>query len=163
MAADLRIPTLTTERLRVRELTLGDEPPLGRSAEWLRWTVLCYAQYAELLQPPYGERAVTLDGEVIGLVGLVPSLVPTDAGVRPEVGLYWEIAEPHRGRGYATEAARALAEEALRRLRLARVIATTTHDNEPSIAVMRRLGMRVAQGGAAWCQVCGVLAGSRAR
>ena len=157
----MRLPTLTTERLSVRELTLADAPPLGRGSDWLRWTVLGYAQYAELHQPPYGERAVTRDGELVGLVGLVPSLVPAEAGgLRPEVGLYWEIAEAQRGNGYATEAARALAAHARRSLGLARVIATTTYDNEPSIAVMRRLGMRIERnetGDPPWLEVMGVL------
>ena len=62
---------------------------------------------------------------------------------RPEVGLYWGLASAHRGRGYATEAAAALIDHGFREMRLARIVATTTRDNLASIAVMRRLGMRV--------------------
>jgi len=109
---------------------------------------------------------------VVGLVGLVPSLGPFGrlpgfpAGqprrdlLKPEVGLYWALAPRHRGNGYATEAARALVEWAFQNLQLARIVATTTHDNLPSAAVMGRLGMRVERNPdpePAWFQVVGWL------
>ena len=49
-----------------------------RRDQWLEWTVAGYAQLADLNQPPYGERAVERrsDGELVGLVGLVPCLAP---------------------------------------------------------------------------------------
>ena len=60
-----RIPTLETERLRVRELTLddldavhglldrafGSPVPLDERRRWLEWTVLGYAMFALLQQP----------------------------------------------------------------------------------------------------------------
>jgi RimJ/RimL family protein N-acetyltransferase len=109
-----------------------------------------------LTAPPYGERAIELrDGTVAGLVGLVPSLgpfgrLPSFGGdpavrerLRPEVGMYWALDPRHRGNGYATEAAAALIRWAFDNLKLARIVATTRHDNAESQAVMRRLGMRV--------------------
>lgn len=146
-------------------------------ARWLAWTVLGYDQLAWLHQPPYGERAVALrgSGEVIGAVGLVPCLGPftqipalrpagggaAARGYTPEVGLYYAISPAQRRRGYAAEAAEALVRYALREMRVARVVATTSRDNIASMAVMRRLGMTVEenpQPEPPWLQVVGVLA-----
>ena len=125
-----------------------------------------------LHQPPYGERAVVLQasGVVIGLVGFVPCLRPfaqlpsfggvPDARYTAEVGLFWAVAPEHRGRGIATEAARAMIAYAFDELRLARIVATTDHDNPASIAVMRRLGMTIDRNPFAtppWHQVVGFL------
>ncbi len=44
---------------------------------------------------------------------------------------------------YAAEAGRALIEYGFRALSLKRIVATTTYDNEASIAVMRKIGMAV--------------------
>ncbi|HEY4993524.1 MAG TPA: GNAT family N-acetyltransferase [Nakamurella sp.] len=135
---------LSTERLRVRDLQPSDLSAVhtvldidsgmdGRSlddrarrslddrARWLGWTVADYEQRAGAHRPPYGECAVVLagTGELIGLVGLVPSMMPfgllgyyRDSGIAhsdniPEVGLCWVTA--HRGRGYASEAVAAAA------------------------------------------------------
>ncbi len=66
----------------------------------------------------------------------------------------------HRGRGYATEAARALVDFAFGPMRLARIVATTEYDNGASQAVMRHLGMRMHENALdqpAWFQVVGIL------
>ena len=76
-------------------------------------------------------------GELPGFGGIGPA-----ERFRPEVGLDG-MAPAIRGRGYATEAAAALIDHGFREMRLARIVATTTRDNLASIAVMRRLGMRV--------------------
>jgi ribosomal-protein-alanine N-acetyltransferase len=170
------MPTLRGERVLVRELAPGDLPAVealvGAPREaWLRWTVLGYAQYAELLQPPYGERAIELAGagELVGLAGLTPSLGPfgllpawhgDDGGFRPEVGLFYEVAPAHRRGGLASEAAALLVGYAFEALRLARVVATTTHDNDGSLGVMRRIGMRIERNPTpepAWFQAVGVI------
>jgi ribosomal-protein-alanine N-acetyltransferase len=139
----------------------GTEGPATRDERrrWLEWTVLGYAELARLRQPPYGDRAIVLRraGALIGACGFVPSFAPFGllATLRaagdpadpslflPEVGLYYAIAPAHQGRGYATEAARALVAYAFTTLHLRRLVATTTHDNAPSIAVMRKLAMRI--------------------
>lgn len=163
----------------VRPLTIDDAEALRLTVEdvhpgWLEWTAASYAQLEALTQPPYGERGIELreTGELAGLVGLVPSMgpfgqLPGYGGVlgdpgrfRPEVGMFWSLAPPHRGKGYATEAARAVIEHGFGPLNLARIVATTERDNAASIAVMRRLGMRVEENPLPepeWFQVVGWL------
>jgi [ribosomal protein S5]-alanine N-acetyltransferase len=172
----VRVPPLESARLTVRELVAGDRAEVadlfgGDRERWLRWTALGYEQRAELRQPPYGERGVMLreSGRLVGLVGLVPSLGPfgllpswPEPGrlFRPEVGLYWAVAPSYRRRGVASEAAAALIAHAFAELHLARVVATTEHENLASIGVMRRLGMWVEanpEPEPAWFQVVGVL------
>jgi RimJ/RimL family protein N-acetyltransferase len=181
------MPRLETERLIVRPLRLDDYEACLRvldagpatapaaAAErraWLDWTVASYRQLAWLHQPPYGERAIALKegGQVVGACGYVPCLAPfdrlpcfggsSDARFSAEVGLFWALAPEHRGRGYATEAARALLHYGFETLRLRRIVATTSHDNLASAAVMARLGMRVERNphpDPRWFQVVGVV------
>jgi RimJ/RimL family protein N-acetyltransferase len=154
---------------------------LAQREAWLRWAVLNYDALAGLYQPPYGDRALVQksSGRLIGAVGLVPCLgpfgllralggSPVDPGARrnvPEVGLFWAVASAHRGKGFATEAARALIDYAFTTLNLRRIVATTEFPNTASQAVMRRLGMRVESNPLAepvWFQVAGVLENDRA-
>jgi RimJ/RimL family protein N-acetyltransferase len=153
------------------------EAPVTREERqaWLTWTELGYRQLARLNQPPYGERAIVLkeDGRVIGACGYVPVLnalgqIPSLHDGGPErpgllsaaVGLYYVVSPAYRGQGYATEAVRALIDHAFVHMALGRIVATTTFDNAASIAVMRRLGMRIEQNPRTtppWLQVVGVL------
>jgi RimJ/RimL family protein N-acetyltransferase len=145
-----------------------------RRRAWLEWTVRCYDELLALTQPPYGERAIALKdtGEFVGLVGLVPLLAPfgqlpafgATAGARfePAVGMFWSIRPVHQRRGYAAEAASAMADWALANLNLARLVAGTDHDNAASIGVMRRLGMTIQANPypePPWFQVVGILEG----
>ena len=151
----------------------GTTTPRAEHQQVLRWITASYAGLATVYQPPYGDRAVTLhDGTLVGLVGLVPALGPfpslldgvDDGRFAPEVGMFWLVHPAHQGRGYATEAARALATRAITQLQLRRIVATTEHANLASIQVMRHLGMtiqRSAAGGPAWFQVVGVLSWER--
>jgi len=91
----MRIPTLETGRLLIREFVLDDleavhhlldgtpvaatEKRTGTAApdeqaQWLQWTVLGYGELARLHQPPYGDRALVsrTTGELIGACGFVP-------------------------------------------------------------------------------------------
>jgi RimJ/RimL family protein N-acetyltransferase len=81
---------------------------------------------------------VRATGEFIGFAGLdeLDEDIPF-TGV--EIG--WRLARPAWGRGYATEAARAVLAHAFDTLGLAEVLAVTTAANVRSQAVMRRLGM----------------------
>jgi RimJ/RimL family protein N-acetyltransferase len=173
------LPLVRTARLVIRPLAASDEAACRRVlapgdedafTHWLGWAVAAPAALAELQQPPYGERGVVLaeTGELIGLVGLVPSLGPFaqleggPPGERwtPELGLYWAIAPRHRRLGYATEAAAALAGALFATLNARRLIATTERGNPASLAVMRRLGMRLLGNPyrePPWLQVVGVL------
>jgi len=124
---------------------------------WLRWTALSYGELARLHQPPYGDLAIGLrqSRRLIGLCGFVPCLnafgqLPSFAGPSSSAGerlnstafgLYWAIAPSQQRRGYATEAGRALIDHAFGRLRLDRIVATTTYDNVASIGVMQKLSL----------------------
>ncbi len=193
----MQMPPLETERLLIRPFCLDDLPTIYRILDvelaepgsepdpghaysarerWLRWTVLGYDEFAALMQPPYGDRAVVLreSGELIGACGFAPVLLPFEqipalgaalpAGIpartTSEVGLYWAIAPAHQRRGYAAEAGRALIEYGLRALSLKRLVATTTYANAASIAVMRKIGMQVHRNPYSeppWMQVVAVM------
>ncbi|MBA3870388.1 MAG: GNAT family N-acetyltransferase [Anaerolineae bacterium] len=180
---------LETSRLKIRPLTLADldgihtimnacfgDAPLDERREWLEWTVGNYTALANLHQPPYGERAIVLkeSGELIGAVGLVPSMgpyqrlasfrkngEPEDQFMQPEFGLFWAIAPAHQRKGYAVEAAQAMIDFVFKEMGVRRMIATTEFDNEGSQAVMRKLGMTIEQnptpGEPFWFQVVGSL------
>ncbi len=190
------MPPLITPRLVIRPFVLDDledyirlqaadalaallpgagEMSRAQCEAWLRWAAANYVQLAELRQPPYGDRAVTLraGGELIGACGLVPCLgpfeqIPAIAGgpvatpsttTTAEMGLFYLIAPEHQRRGYAREAAHALIDYAFGELRVRRIIATTTVDNAASIAVMARLNMDIGHNpfpDPPWLQVVGV-------
>jgi RimJ/RimL family protein N-acetyltransferase len=78
-------------------------------------------------------------GEFIGFTGLspMPDDVPGAGGV--EIG--WRLTRRAWHRGYATEAAAAAARDAFDRVGLAELWSMTAVLNEPSQAVMRRIGM----------------------
>jgi len=149
-------------------------------AEWLEWSVRNYKQLANLDQPPYGDRAIILKSTetLIGSCGFVPCLntfeqMPNfdyyDQSGNPglytaEFGLFYAISPYHQRQGYASEAAQALIDYAFGQLHLKRVIATTIYDNISSMAVMRKLGMRIERNPLAeppWLQVVGVLENKR--
>lgn len=164
-----RIPTLETQRMVIRELTMqdlddihqvlnrsfGGESPIEERQHWLQWTVLGYEMFAYLGQPHYGERAIVLKkiGQIIGAVGIVPYLdrfnqvaafkrspyTPATA----EVGLFWAIDPAHQNQGFASEAARAVIDYLFTHEKLGRIIATTGYDNLASQRVMQKLGMQV--------------------
>jgi len=87
---------------------------------------------------------VTADGQLIGNILLKPIALsagqPADS---PEVEIGWHLHPDAWGHGYATEAAKAVLDDAFRR-GLRRVIAVTAPDNTASQAVCRRLGMAYA-------------------
>lgn len=77
--------------------------------------------------------------DFIGIAGL---LVPGfEAHFTPSVEIGWRFAHAHWGRGYATEAARALLAFGFDRLGLEEIVSFTAMANHRSRAVMERLGM----------------------
>ena len=81
---------------------------------------------------------VTATGELAGMAGLDP--VDEDVPVRGvEAG--WRLARHTRGKGYATEAARAVFAYGFETLGLPEILAIAAAGNVRSHAVMRRLGM----------------------
>ncbi len=174
------VPDDLREIHRILDLAFGDgtkgaDPDaLDERRSWLEWSILNQRWFPALHQPVFGERAVvvTETGALIGAVGLVPlvdvydqipELRRCDVASRwahSEIGLFWAIDPAHQRRGYATEAGRALIDEAFGALRLGRILATTEHTNLASQAVMRRLGMRLTvnpRPDPPWLQVVGVL------
>jgi RimJ/RimL family protein N-acetyltransferase len=77
------------------------------------------------------------DGRVIGACGIF--YIPEHA---PDVEIAWVFSKDYRRRGYATEAARAVAKLALTKYRLPVLYAIIHEDNAPSIRVAERLGMK---------------------
>jgi ribosomal-protein-alanine N-acetyltransferase len=151
---------------------VSESENLARRRGWLEWTIQSYQELDRLTQPPYGDRAVKLkeSGEFAGLVGLVPLLAPfgqlpyfggdSSSAFSAEVGLFWAFFPHLQRKGLATEAARVLCEFAFQNLNLRRILAGTERENLPSIAVMKRLGMRIEENPLPtpqWFQIVGVL------
>jgi RimJ/RimL family protein N-acetyltransferase len=143
---------IATERLLLRRFTEGDIPDLlefladplvARAVPGIEPTEAGARQYVErqaALQPFEEDQCFDLvverkaDGKVVGLV----TLVRRDQH-QGEIG--WALGVGHRGRGYATEAARALMVHGFTSLGLHRIQAGTLARNVASWQVMERLGM----------------------
>ncbi|MGE4426220.1 MAG: GNAT family N-acetyltransferase [Solirubrobacteraceae bacterium] len=81
------------------------------------------------------------DGRLLGFCGLtVPSFLPR---LLPAVEIGWRLHRDAWGAGYATEAARAALDWGWGTLGLRQVIALVHPDNDRSLALAERLGMRV--------------------
>jgi ribosomal-protein-alanine N-acetyltransferase len=149
---------------------------------WLEWSILNHEQLALLYQPPYGERAVVLkaSGLLIGAVGFVQSYIAAgklpyyqslerqpfgDSLHMPELGLYYAFASAFQRQGYATEAVRGMIDYAFKEMNVRRIVATTEFDNDGSMGVMRRVGMRIEKnptpGNPPYLQVVGILENER--
>jgi RimJ/RimL family protein N-acetyltransferase len=76
--------------------------------------------------------AVELDGELIGFCGF------RDLGDHIDFG--WRYAHRHWGRGYATEAARAVLAHGIDELKLTRIVAVAYEANVGSVRVIEKLG-----------------------
>lgn len=116
-------PDLAQRARRLIEIRLGDVEGDPGARPWLlRFVVLWKPEGSGRGQP------------VVGLIGFHG---PPDASGRVEVG--YEIFEPFRRRGYATEAVRALLGWAsVRGAR--RFVASIGPGNAPSLAIARKLG-----------------------
>jgi RimJ/RimL family protein N-acetyltransferase len=155
----------------------NDRAALQDPRSWLEWQILNQEWFKRMRQPPYGDLAITLkeDNQVIGAAGYVPCLAPFEqipelrGASQPsgyyttEFGLFYAIDPEYRRRGYATEAARAMLENAFRQLHVRRVIAMTDYSNLASQNVMRKLGMKATRNPLPeprWIQIVGVLGNS---
>jgi len=79
--------------------------------------------------------------DLIGVVGLaVPVALPE---LLPAVTIGWRFSPTSWGRGYATEAASALLDQAFTSMGLDQVGCVTNAQNRRSVAVAERLGMTV--------------------
>jgi ribosomal-protein-alanine N-acetyltransferase len=142
---------LTTERLVLRPVTADDH--LVLLAHWALPDVrrflfdgaaLSPAEVAETIEESVRDFAASGYGSWIVHEPGQPELAGT-AGLRPldEIGLeiFYSLAPGSWGRGYATEAARAVVDHALGTLGLPEVLAEVDEGNTASVAVVKRLGM----------------------
>jgi RimJ/RimL family protein N-acetyltransferase len=146
---------LETERLRIRPYREGDATGLHDvfgSPEVMRWTpsppskdraetaarLVRTMAFTERQPPGLGLWALDLkaSGEFLGQVGLFPI-----EGKGPDVEVAYELAPRAWGRGYATEAARALIDYGFGELRLERIVALILADNTRSRRVAEKCAM----------------------
>ena len=143
-----RIPTLGTERLILRAPNMADYPAYaafmtsGRSKSMggpymdrATWGMFASDVAMWAL---FGHGALMIDlrstGECIGQVGI------NHGPMFPEKELGWLLYEGFEGKGYATEAARALKDWAFATLGLTSLVSYVASNNHGSSAVALRLG-----------------------
>jgi RimJ/RimL family protein N-acetyltransferase len=154
MSTSVRFDTIRTDRLLMRRWLDSDREPfaaLNADPETMRFFPATLDRLASdafvdriearFEQHGYGLWAleVTDSGEFIGYTGLnpMPDDVPGAGGF--EVG--WRLARHAWHRGYATEAAVAALDVAFGGVGMKEIWSITAVLNEPSQAVMRRLGL----------------------
>ncbi|KXK56626.1 MAG: hypothetical protein UZ05_CHB002000095 [Chlorobi bacterium OLB5] len=153
--------------------SLQQDSSIAQRKKWLEWTIQSYEQNRLLLNPPYGDHAIVLKDslQLIGTCGFVPVLAPlglipyyryiadisdTERNY-PEVGLFFAVSSHYQCRGFAHEAAMALINYGFDKLKLQRIVGITHMYNNPSIAVLKRLGMKVEMlPDHKWMQVVGI-------
>lgn len=148
---------LVSDRLRLRPATVEDTDAtwtfrqLEVVNEWLTGCPSDLGGYRALFADP--ERLATtvivelLDGTLIGDFMLRREdawaqleVAPQAAGTQAELG--WVLHPAHSGRGYATEAVRAMVTYCFTDLGVRRVVANCFLDNDASWRLMERVGMR---------------------
>ncbi len=147
---------LTTERLLLREFVTDDwrvvqdyqsDPRYLRYYEWTErperdvreFVGRFIAQQSDQPRTRYQLAIVLKDGgRLIGNCG-----IRTDAPGALEADVGYELAPEQWGRGYATEAARAIVAFGFDDLRVHRIWAACVADNVASAHVLEKLGMRL--------------------
>lgn len=152
------IPRVETERLILRGQTVEDFPafaamwadpvvtryiggvPLGEEDAWAKflriaghWALMGYGFWA-IEEKASGRRV----GEA-GILNVKRDIVPSFHGV-PELG--WGLVPEVHGKGYATEAVRAIVQWAQDRFGKVRMVCIIDPDNAPSLRVAARAGFR---------------------
>jgi ribosomal-protein-alanine N-acetyltransferase len=146
-------PVLSTERLRLRPFAREDVDALH--AHWTHPDVRRYLWDGRVISRD--EAADVVEESIAGFAARrygfwvieragVASLVGF-AGLRPlpdsdELELYYGVERAHWGRGFATEASRAVLRYGFDVLALQRIYIRTDGPNAASVAVMQRLGAR---------------------
>jgi RimJ/RimL family protein N-acetyltransferase len=145
-----------TARLTIRPCTTADLAAVyavrsvPEVAEWMPSRPVDYEDFL-LRQGASGamERCLVmeLDGAVIGDLYLHVEDAWTQAevseqGKRVQAEIGWCLSPDHQGQGYVTEAMTELVRICFEDLAARRVTAAAFADNVPSLAIMRRLGMR---------------------
>jgi RimJ/RimL family protein N-acetyltransferase len=153
MVPVVRLDTLRTDRLMMRRWQDADREPfaaLNADPHTMRFfpgTLDRVASDAivDLIEERFEAQGfgmwaleIASTGQFIGFTGLNPLPDGMPGGGGTEVG--WRLASTAWHNGYATEAARAALDVAFGVLGMAEVYSITAVLNEPSLAVMRRLG-----------------------
>ena len=86
------------------------------------------------------------DGAFMGFTGL--QKVPFKAAFTPATEIAWRLDYAFWGKGYASEAAKAVLAHGFDAQGLDEIVAFTVHDNVRSIGVMENVGMSRVKGGA---------------
>jgi 3-dehydroquinate dehydratase / shikimate dehydrogenase len=151
-------PRLETDRLILRPFTLDDiddaytilethpdvwkfDPGFQRTHAQRAGLVERYVQTND--ENGCGTLAMTLkqSGVFVGYIGLQTYCLSKESLSADEVELFYKLGWDYWGRGYAFEACKEILRYAFEELHLARVITATNHANEPSLRLLRRLGM----------------------
>lgn len=152
---------IRTERLVLRPLTEADADDvfayqsLPDVVEYLPWPVRDREESREHTAKRAGftrladdKDAIILAAELVGPNG-EPGPVIGDmsiflrSAVNAQVAIGWVFHPSRQGRGYATEAARAVLEFVFTEVGAHRVFAEVDPRNSPSVALCQRLGMRL--------------------
>ncbi len=155
----MTLTVLETSRLRLRPRTLDDLEECFRmdrepgTLDWISWpetaggwddqaahrAFIC-ARTLAVYPPGQGYWVVAEKARPDTFLGWV-LLIPEDA-MGPEVEIGWRFLTAARGRGYATEAARAVLAHGLDTLSLPRIVAGIHPQNMASCRVAEKIGMR---------------------
>jgi RimJ/RimL family protein N-acetyltransferase len=147
-----------TERLFLRHFHVEDEEPLLRgifadaevmkygdgvqTSEWTRaWLQTCLLRYQTWGFGPYA----VVEGRTHDVIGYCGLFHFTNVNGKSEVEIGYRLRRTAWGRGYATEAARAVRDYAFDTLGLTRLIAMIDPANLPSIRVAEKIGMKYEQ------------------
>lgn len=150
------VPHITTERLLLREARRADfeayasivmdpaRPAALPPVDWRMAWRMFNAGLGQWLMDGIGHWAIEdrATGVFIGSVGAFHREPPPGPCDPADLELGWSMVRGHRGRGLATEAARAVVAHAFDTRRAPRVVAHIDHDNPASIRVAEKLGMR---------------------
>ncbi|MGH8979255.1 MAG: GNAT family N-acetyltransferase [Acidimicrobiia bacterium] len=145
---------LRTERLVLRTWRASDRAPfaaLNADPEVMRYFPSTLTReesdaFVDRIEGRFAARGwglwaveVVHGAPFIGFVGLNPA--EFEAAFTPCVEIGWRLAKAHWGKGYASDAARAVLRYGFERLELAEIVSFTSTVNGPSRAVMERIGM----------------------
>ena len=151
---------IETERLILREWQEDDREPfarinadplvmqyLPRSLDEKASNKLVDRFQRHFKKHGYGLYAVELreTGQFGGFVGL--NSVEFKADFTPATEMAWRLGYGLWGQGYGSEAAKAVLGHGLKKLKLPEIVSFTVHDNERSIHLMEKIGMKRDEGG----------------
>jgi RimJ/RimL family protein N-acetyltransferase len=145
-----------TERLEIRLATVEDVEPtwafrrLDAVSEWMSSRPGTVEEYAEaFLEPDALSKTLIVEHEAQIVGDLMVSVGDpwsqrevAEQAVGVQAALGWTISPAYAGRGFGTEAARALLRICFEGLGLRRVTAECFAENEPSWRIMESIGMR---------------------